>query len=408
MSKVWIIARHEYLTNLRRTGFIIGLIGVPLLGLLALLVGAFFSGQASGFLEQQFSSAHQQVGVVDQVGAFSPILPAYRERFHLYPDEPSGAADILAGRVALLLVIPPDYVSTGNVKVVAKGSDFSAVGTREWRPFFVDHLLRDMVDVSLRERLAQPYEPVMVAVGDDEQTGQDTLGVVLNTVAGYFFGLLLVITIFTSSTYLLRGVSEEKSSRIIEIILSSVTTQDLLAGKVLGLGALGLTQVVVWLVSAFGLGRAAEALMGISVPFAARPEIFLMGIVYYLLGFVVYAVLTGSVGALGTTMHESQQLAGIFSLMASVPLMLGGMSFANSNQMLLRVLSWFPLTAPTMMLLRFSMADVPLLDVVGSIIVLIITIPVVLLVGARLFRAGLLMYGKRPTLRQVVRVLREA
>ncbi len=106
--------------------------------------------------------------------------------------------------------------------------------------------------------------------------------------------------------------------------------------------------------------------------------------------------------------QESQQLAGIFSLLASLPLMLASFMFTNPNMTLLRVLSWFPFTAPTMMLLRMPMAEVPLLDILGSIALLIITIPAILWAGSKVFRMGLLMYGKRPGLIQVLRALREA
>ncbi|HEC34282.1 MAG TPA: ABC transporter permease, partial [Chloroflexi bacterium] len=140
----------------------------------------------------------------------------------------------------------------------------------------------------------------------------------------------------------------------------------------------------------------------------ARPEVFVLGLVYYLLGFLVYAVLMGAVGALGTTMQESQQLAGIFSGMAAIPLILNGFIISNPNVPLLRVFSWFPLTAPTVMMLRLPMAKVPLVDIVGSIAMLILAIPAVLWAGSKVFRMGLLMYGKRPGLAQVVQVLREA
>jgi ABC-2 type transport system permease protein len=116
----------------------------------------------------------------------------------------------------------------------------------------------------------------------------------------------------------------------------------------------------------------------------------------------------GGVGALGSTQQESQQLAGIFSLMAAIPLMVSGFMFTNPNMTFVRVLSWFPLTAPTMMLLRMPMAEVPMVDVVGSIVMLIISIPIILWAGSKLFRMGLLMYGKRPSLRQVLRALRQA
>ena len=140
----------------------------------------------------------------------------------------------------------------------------------------------------------------------------------------------------------------------------------------------------------------------------SRPEVFALGLVYYLLGFLMYAVLMGSVGALGTTMQESQQMAGIFSLMAAIPIFFAGFVFTNPNMTLIRILSWFPLTAPTAMLLRIPMAEVPVVDIVGSIVMILIAIPVILWAGSKVFRLGLLMYGKRPTLAQVWRTLRQA
>lgn len=411
MRKMWIIARHEYLVNVRRAGFIIMTALVPLLGVLGLLIAAFFGGQASAFFERQFAPEPKEIGVVDHLGAFTPLLPAHQDRYYLFADEETGRAALRSDEITTLLVIPEDYIQSGQVMIFSKGSGFSAAVLEDSagvRAFFVDHLLRDEVYPALRKRLADPIEPVLVSLEAEGQPQGGPLGTFLNIMVPYFLGILLIMTIFVSSGYLLRGVAEEKTSRVIEIILSSVTARELLAGKVLGLGALGLTQVVIWLVSAFGLSRGAVSLLGVALPLLTRSEVFVLGLVYYLLGFLVYAVLMGAVGALGTTMQESQQLAGIFSLMAAIPLMLGGFMFSNPNMSLLRALSWFPLTAPTMMLLRLPMAEVPVVDVVGSIVVLLISIPVLLWAGAKVFRMGLLMYGKRPSLAQVVRALREA
>ena len=250
----------------------------------------------------------------------------------------------------------------------------------------------------------------MIVSLDEEagEAGGGPLSIILNLMVPYFLGILLVMTIFVTSGYLLQGVAKEKTSRVMEIILSSVTARELLAGKVLGLGALGLTQIVIWLGSSVALSGGSAGLLGIALPFMVRPQVLVLGVVYYVLGFLVYAVLMGGVGALGTTQQESQQLAGIFSLMAAIPLMLGGFMFSNPNMAFVRVLSWFPLTAPTMMLLRLPMAEVPLLDVVGSIVMLLVAIPIILWAGSKIFRMGLLMYGKRPGLRQVLRALRQA
>ncbi|MEJ2556561.1 MAG: ABC transporter permease [Anaerolineae bacterium] len=411
MRKVWIIARHEYLVNVRRVGFILLTVLVPLLGGIGLLIAVFFSGQASTFLERQFAPEQKDAGVVDHLGTFTPILPAYQDRYRLFSDEAAGRAAVKSDEITALLIIPQDYVQSGQVILVSKEGGFSAAmleDSTSVRRFFVDHLLRKDVSQALRQRVADPVNPVLVSLKGEGPSQASPLSMVLSLMLPYFLGLLLVMTIFVSSNYLLRGVADEKTSRVIEILLSSVTARELLAGKILGLGALGLTQVVVWLASAFGLSSGGVALLGTALPLLSRPEVFILALVYYLLGFLVYAVLMGAVGALGTTMQESQQLASLFSLMAAIPLMLGGFMFANPNMPLVRVLSWFPLTAPTMMMLRVPMTEVPMIDIVGSIGMLLVTIPFILWAGAKVFRMGLLMYGKRPTLAQMIRSLREA
>lgn len=411
MSKIWLIAQHEYLANVRRPGFIIMTALVPLLGAVALLITAFLGGQTSAFLERQLAPEPKHIGVVDRQGAYTPILPTYRERFRAFPDGQAGRAALQADEIDALLVIPEDYLKSGQVMVLSKKGGFSAAMMEESasvRTFFVDHLVRDQVDAALRRRLADPIEPVFVSLEAEGEPRGGPLNTALNIMVPYFLGVLLMMTIFTSSGYLLRGVVEEKMSRVIEILLSSVTAWELLAGKVLGLGALGLTQVAVWLASTSALSGGAVNLLGVALPLLARPEVFALGLVYYALGFLVYAVLMGAVGSLGTSMQESQQLAGIFSMMAAIPLMLGGFMFSNPNMTLLRVLSWFPLTAPTVMMLRLPMVEVPVVDIVGSIVVLILAIPAVLWAGSKVFRVGLLMYGKRPSVADILRVLREA
>lgn len=412
MDKILIIARHEYWVNVRRPGFIIMTLLIPLLGLLALIVGAFFGGQAGSALERVFDgSAPRPTAIVDRSGRIAPILPDFEERFALYDDEAVARSALKNEQVRRVVIVPPSYPESEDVVVVTAEGGFAALEIEDsgsLRRFFIAHLTRDIGDETLRDRLADPFDAQVENVAGEPQSVGGVAAGILNFIFPYLLSILLIVTIFVSSGYLLRSVSEEKTNRVIEIVLSSVTPQQLLAGKVLGLGALGLTQVLVWIASSFGLGGGVVSLLGIALPLFSRPEVFLLAVVFYILGFTVYAVLMGSIGALGADFQESQQLTGIFTLIATVPMMLVGLMFANPNAPLVRFVSWFPLTAPTAMMLRLPLTEVPWLDVAVSIASLLVTIPLIIWLGGKIFRLGLLMYGKRPGFLQILRLLRQA
>lgn len=415
LRKVWIVARHEFLTNVRRAGFIIMTAIVPLLGIVVLLIGTLFAGQAQQLgqlIERQFEVGDQPIGVVDRSGFFSSVMEGYQEDFVAYASEAAAEEDLKAEKVSRVLVIGEDYVDTGRVVALSVGSGFGAAAVGDSsrvRAFLVDHLLVGEVDAALRARAASPIfaEPKVISSAGKTQ-GEGAWGFVFTFIVPYFLSMLLVMTIFFSSGYLLQSVAEEKESRVVEIVVSSIRPMELMAGKVIGLGALGLTQVLIWMVSAGGFGIGAVALLAATGAAVIPLRVLILGVVYYLLGYTLYAILMASIGALGTTMRESQQLAGIFSFFAAVPYMLSGFLFATPNAALPRVLSYFPLTAPTMMMLRLPLAEVPWIDVVGSIVLLLLAIPAALWVGAKLFRVGLLIYGKRPTVREIWMILRGA
>ncbi len=396
LSRIWTIARHEYLTNVRRIGFIFVTLLFPALGLIGLLVGAFFSGQASTFLEREFSDIQTaQVGIVDHSGLYTPIAPSFAKRYVAYPDAEAAKRALLADQIASYVVIPSDYVATGKVNSYVKQSGFmssaAATDSSSLRAFLVSGLLNGKVDPTLVKRASQPANVMPVTLDDKGQPATGgALSVISGFVAPYIFSILLFISVFASSGYLLRGISEEKENRVIEIILSSVSATELLAGKVIGLGALGLTQIAVWLLSGVVLSGGVGAIVAGAALFL-NPAPFLLASLYFLLGYLLFGTTMAAAGALGTNMRESQQLAGIFSFMAAIPWFFAGFVFTNPNAMIIRALSYFPFTAPTTMMLRLPLSEVPTVDIIGSLIVLVISIPVVLWAGAKVFRMGLLM-----------------
>jgi ABC-2 type transport system permease protein len=397
----------------RRAGFIIMTAIVPLIGIVVLVSGAFFAGQArqlGEFFEQQFDVGDTAIGLVDQSGYFSPLLPEYQDKFILYESEAQAEAALMSEEVSSVLVIGEDYLETGQVVAVTTGSGFGAAvvsDSRTVRAFFVDHLLDGQVDPALQERAADPMnvDPRVISSGGETQ-GEGPWGFVFTFVVPYFLSIFLVSSIFVSSGYLLQSVAEEKESRVVEIVVSSVRPVELMTGKVTGLGALGLTQILVWVISVMAFSGGAVALLAVAGAAVIPMRVLVLGVVYYLLGYTLYAILMAGVGALGATAQESQQLAGIFSFFAAIPYMISGFLFTNPNMLIARVLSFFPLTAPTMMMLRLPLAEVPWVDVAGSIVVLLLSIPAAMWVGSKLFRVGLLIYGKRPTMKEIWGILR--
>jgi len=411
MHKALIVARHEFLVNLKRPGFIIATLAVPLLGIMGLVVAAFFAGQAAHFFRQQFEGGQKPIGYVDQAGPFTPLLPEYEGRFIPFADKEAAQQALLEGQIAAFLLIPQDYLESGRVMGYTGGRGISSAITLDedrLRPFLVDHLLVGQVEAELRVRVRAPLNLQPVSLSPQGQGAEDTASFVANIAIPYAFSFLLVMSIFTSSGFLLQGVSEEKESRVMEILLSSLTPLQLMAGKILGLGALGLAQILFWLDCGWGLTSVAVVGLALFSGIALDLTTILLGVVYFLLGYLLFATLMAGAGSLGTSAREGQQIGGLFTGLSALPLMLSGFLFAQPHSLLAQILSYIPLTAPVMMLLRLGVGDVPVLQVVISLALLMLGIGGALWAGAKVFRLGLLMYGKRPSVADILHALRQA
>ncbi len=410
LDKIATIAWHEYVVNVRRIGFIFVTLLFPALGLLGLIAAGFFSGQMLSLARSQFVPPAKPAGIVDDSRLFTPIASVFAKGFVAFDDEESAKRALLAEKIRAYYVIASDYLATGQVTAYTENiiSGSASTESGDLRTFLVNGLLTGKVNDATLTRATNPIKLDLVTLDSKgNRQGGGSFSFIAGFVAPYIFSILLFVSVFAASGYLLRSVSEEKESRVIEIILSSVSPTELLAGKVIGLGALGLTQVIVWLGSGFLLSGGIGALVAGAVVLL-NPGSFVVAALYFLLGYLLYGSLMAAAGSLGTSMRESQQIAGLFTFCAVIPWFFYGVLLANPNALLPRVLSFFPLTAPTMMMLRLPMSEVPLIDIIGSLVVLLISIPIALWAGARVFRMGLLMYGKRPAVKEIWRALRNA
>lgn len=412
MKQTLLVARQELWFNIRRPGFIIMTLLIPALGVVGLLLASLFGGEVSNFLESQFVPILKAVGYVDHSNLLGADLPQYEGRFISYSDENSARKALLAEEIGSYFVLPTDYLETGTVYVYGMDAGFStfvAADEGNLDSFLIDNLLTGRVDEEFQIRAIDPINIELVTLDEQgEVSTESPFSWLADFVMPYVFSILFIVTIFTASGFLLQGVSEEKEGRIIEILLSSISPTQLLAGKILGLGALGLIQVLIWISAGAALLSAAVAIFALAGVIKLSLVTVGLGVVYFVLGYLLFATLMAVAGSMGTTQRESQQIAGVFSMAAAVPMMTMGIIFANPGSPIAVALSYFPLTSPVMMLLRLGVSQVPAGQIVLSLALLVASIAVSLWAGAKIFRTGLLMYGKRPGLKDLARAFKQA
>lgn len=235
----------------------------------------------------------------------------------------------------------------------------------------------------------------------------------VNIIFGGGVAVLLYVVIVLYGQIVLRSVTEEKQSRVAELVLASVPPRVLLSGKVLGIGGVALLQLGVWTTSIVALLANRERLLsvlGVSGASMSLPTIGFAELVplfaYFLLGYVMYAALFASVGSIVSSEQEAQQAQTpvLMLLVGSVALLQPALQ--DPDGPIARVMSLVPFSSPIMMPLRLGMASVPTLQLVTSLALLSLSAMVAMLLAGRLYRTALLMYGKRPSLREIVRWIR--
>ncbi len=393
MRKWSTIAKHEYLYNIRRKEFLFVTFGVPLF---ILAVGGFpILLMGSTMTQEEYS-----IGFVDKTGLFEP------SNFTEYADVELAKKDLLDNKITHFFVIPENYTVTGRIDIFSAKRDFAGSRTIEdrIRDFLLGNLLKSEKG-EIIERAKKPMNSEFFTMDEKGGTGREGISTILVPIA---FAMLFMMSIFTSSNFLLQGVVEEKENRVMEILLSSVSYKDLLIGKVIGLGAVGLTQVIIWktigitllllnpIVAAIILDK-----INVSIP------ILVLASIYFISGYFVFASIMAGVGAIATTSREGQQMAGIFTITGALPLIVSEYIIANPNALLSKALSFFPLTSPVSMILRLSITEVPLYEIIISILILVASTYLIIELSVRIFKASLLMYGKKPTIGEVIKYVQK-
>jgi len=446
MDKILIVAKREYLERVRSRWFIVITLAVPALMATVFAVMILIAARSSAstnvrhirILDASATSLGDRISqnlMADSAAANDPIKPVVQQVnvADLPGLQERATADVAAKGSTLVgyLVLTDStlrgqtfYYAGRNASSVA---DIERLRTAVRQSVSIVRLQREgLTDSVVSAFNNMPLKMRSERITDAGRGGSGQAGMI----AGMVVGVLLFMSIIIHGQNVLRGVLEEKSSRVAEVVISSIKPESLLAGKVLGVGAVGLTQQAAWIaISAYlsqfilpvimkNVGPVGSAATAASASAAGSPVAGALGsmtlpvigvaFVFFLVGFTFYAALYAAAGSMVNSEQEAQQAAvPVMLLIMSAWLMVNPVMI-NPNSKLAVVMSWLPWSSPIIMPMRMGLTSVPPMHVAGSILVAIVGCVGAVWLSARIYRVGMLMYGKKPTFAEVAKWIRYA
>jgi ABC-2 type transport system permease protein len=430
------VATFEFLTTVKRRGYLITTFGMPLfIAIYAAVIGlpAYFmarqgskpavygvvdpggvlrlQAEASAGSDQVPDDLRRALETSGQQATVSRLLGNTRSRFRPYATESEARSALVAHTIKGYFVLPPDYLQSGGVE--AYGPDAGGLSNQDGRNAFEDllrqHLLAGRVDGATAARILDPVAHTrrlaVTPKGDVVDGGGASTAV--RIILPVAFMILFLLSVLMTSGFLLQGTATEKENKVVDVLLASANPDEVLAGKLIGLGAAGLLQVALWLslLMVGGIGILPMLIAThVEVPWTA----VLLALPLFIASFLFFGSLMMGSGSLGSNMREAQQLAMVWSLTAALPLMMMGPLIQDPHGVVARVLTWVPITSAAVVMLRASLdaASLAWWEAAGAFAVLAVCTWLAIRIGARLFRIGLLNSGARPSLQEVIRQAR--
>jgi ABC-2 type transport system permease protein len=415
------IAKREYLQRVKRKSFLVGtILGPVLMGIMMLAPVLIMS--RGGQVQTRMVIADMTGSIYDNLEAgLADTLDDGELMFSLTQLEVKGQDEFEARKSDLnfqvsediidgYLFIPSDIVTEGKAVFYGKRvGDIKAI--RRIRDELTNCVLSkrlssEGIDYDVVKDLIENIDlkTIQLQKGEEKESDFDFL-----YFSSFIFIMMLYMTILMWGIAVERSIIEEKNNRIIEVLLSSVKPFDLLGGKILGVGSVGLTQYAIWgifgvLLSAYGLSMG-----GTVAKFSAFSWVTIVFfIVYYLLGFLFYSTMFAGIGAICNTDREAQQMQTPVVMALAFTIIIPMMIIQNPDGTFATVISMIPFFTPIVMFMRINILTPPAWQIALSILIMLGSIYIAGQISAKIFRVGILMYGKRPDVREILKWLRRA
>ena len=426
-QRVRSVTRREFLARVRSRWFLFSTLVVPVLFLGAMILPAVLVDRSVDDPKPILVIDPAGSGIADQLieSLRTSEIPAERlvDRGRRTTLDPSnldslrsriiaGQASAEAERPAAWLYLPPDVIETGTA-VLVEDRDTGPVLRRR-----VSSVLQEVVTTARLDpagvgaaTIDGALRPTSLSVeplsAEDGPAG-------LRQALGFLLAMALYVMFIVYGQMIARGVLEEKTSDIVEILISSLRPWEMMLGKILGIGGVGLTQVAIWgvviaVASMFGLAGAAPALaeLGLDISGVAVPwDLILWSLVYFVTGYLLYSGVFAAAGALVTSEQDVQQVL-IPALMPIIlPILVLPAAMQTPDAPWVVAMSLFPFFSPILMPMRIAASHVPLWQSALAVVLLLAATLVLAWAAGRIYRVGILMKGKRPNLPELVRWLR--
>ena len=409
MNKITLIFKHEFLHAIKRAGYILITLAIPVLSLLA--IGIIVLVQSLS--EPSEAKKKMTIGYVDETGIFDNQKDQGIIELVPFASREDASRAIASKEITEYFVIPSDYSASGTIHRYTTDKEHLTprFTTDVSKRFLTVTLLKDKVPPDLVSLILSPPDLEITRLNEEGEIASEqnnrgnNAG---NIIIPGVFSLLLAFALMFGAISLVTGLGEEKESCLIEVLFSSVSVRQLLIAKVLALGTAGLLQVMVWLISAPLLLNLASSVFGgflseIQIP----PNFIFLGIIYFLLGYLLFAVFSIGCGAISSNAREGGELSMFYTLTSFIPLWFSSLLVAFPSSSIWIVLTIFPITAPIQTMLRLGVSDIPPWQIVTSIGVLVLSVLAGMVLSVRIFRRHMLLHGKRPGLAEIIRSLKK-
>ncbi|PKN97284.1 MAG: hypothetical protein CVU42_16605 [Chloroflexi bacterium HGW-Chloroflexi-4] len=399
MSKTWLVLKNEFLSAVTKKSFLLTLVLLPLMSFIILLVvsgiqkstGNTNTDALADFFSPKVETSNLPEGFIDQSGLVKEVPVAYQDKLVRYDNEEAAKKEVESGTISAYYVIEKDYLEEGTILYMRP--DYNPIGGME-NSDAIETLMANALtdgDINLAYRVQDPLNVKEVSLSATPQRSSSNA---LTFFLPYIVTFLFYIVILTSSSLLLNNISSEKQNRMMEILMTSVTPRQMLTGKIIALGLVGLLQTIVWSGSGYLMLLFSGRQFALGDAFKLPPSILVWGIIYFILGYAVYASLMAGLGALVPNIREASQTTTVVILPLIIPLVFISSLIQAPNSPLSVVLSLFPLTAPVSMMTRLAATTVPFWQTALAAVLIALTAIFLIQSASKMFRAQNLLSGQ--------------